>query len=545
AVPIATASIAGVTAPVIGATPVSTIKDTSEYTATIAWSPEDATFVGNTAYTATITITPKVGYTLTGVAEDFFKVAGATTTNEANDGVVTAVFAVNNPIADATLKSTIGKVSIGGTVNETITDIPYGTTLAQLKAAITVSSASVTYEVYGEDGTTVATTLATGYKVIVTAQDGITTVTYTLTVKEAVIPTPDPTPTPPSGGGGGGSTTPTSPIDSKVTATDGKLALPVGRTGQVSLGDAITISIPAGATNKAMKLTIEEVLNTKVLLTNKEILASSVFELSKDFSENFSKPVTLTFTFDPTILQSNQIVSVFYYDEAKKSWVKVEGGKINGNHITVDVNHFTKYAVLVVDQSTGLPVTEKPTGNTTEVNFSDIAGHWAEVSIKKAISSGIVTGYTDGTFKPNATVTRAEFAVMLMNTLKPQEAGATLTFTDSAKIGSWAQKAVAQALQLGIIKGNADVTFRPDAAVTRAEMAVMLAHALGHSIEVKSAIGFADDNDIPAWAKGSVAFVKQSGIVQGKNNNKFVPQDHATRAEAVKVLLNMLAQESK
>ncbi|WP_068646726.1 glycosyl hydrolase 53 family protein [Paenibacillus antarcticus] len=356
--------------------------------------------------------------------------------------------------------------------------------------------------------------------------------------------TPDPTPTP--SGGGGGSTTPTSPtspIDSKVTATDGKLTLPAGRTGQVSLRDAITITIPAGATNKAMKLTIEELLNTQVLLTNKEILASSVFELSKDFSENFSKPVTLTFTFDPTKLQSNYIASVFYYDEVKKSWVKVEGGKIKGNHITVDVNHFTKYAVLVVDQSTGLPVTEKP----TEVNFSDIAGHWAEVSIKKAISSGIVRGYTDGTFKSNTTVTRAEFAVMLMNTLKPQEAGETLTFTDSAKIGSWAQKAVAQAVQLGIIKGNEDGTFRPDAAVTRAEMAVMLAHALGHSIEANATIGFADDNDIPAWAKGSVAIVKQSGIVQGKNNNnnKFLPQEHATRAEAVTVMLNLLAQESK
>ncbi|WP_211269743.1 hypothetical protein, partial [Paenibacillus macquariensis] len=85
-VPIATACIAGVTAPVIGATPVSSIKDTSEYTAVIEWSPEDATFVGNTAYTATITITPKAGYTLTGVAEDFFTVDGATTANEANDG---------------------------------------------------------------------------------------------------------------------------------------------------------------------------------------------------------------------------------------------------------------------------------------------------------------------------------------------------------------------------------------------------------------------------------------------------------------------------
>ena len=134
---------------------------------------------------------------------------------------------------------------------------------------------------------------------------------------------------------------------------------------------------------------------------------------------------------------------------------------------------------------------------------------------------------------------------MLMNALKPQGEGAELTFTDTAKIGAWAQKAVAQAVQAGIIKGYADGTFRPDAEITRAEMAVMIANALGQSIEANAATGFADDKDIPAWAKGSVAFVKQAGIVQGKGDNKFAPQDHATRAEAVTVLLNMLAQKSK
>lgn len=92
---ITTAAITEVTAPVIGATPVSTIADTTEYMATIAWSPTvaaDATFAASTVYTATITITPKPGYTLTGVPANFFTVTGATATNAAGSGVVTAVF---------------------------------------------------------------------------------------------------------------------------------------------------------------------------------------------------------------------------------------------------------------------------------------------------------------------------------------------------------------------------------------------------------------------------------------------------------------------
>ena len=66
---------------------------------------------------------------------------------------------------------------------------------------------------------------------------------------------------------------------------------------------------------------------------------------------------------------------------------------------------------------------------------------------------------------------------------------------------------------------ESDGTFRPDADITRAEMAARLAITKGQSIEVNATTDFADDKDIPAWAKNSVAFVKQAGIVQGKGNN--------------------------
>ncbi|MFD0670833.1 S-layer homology domain-containing protein, partial [Cohnella sp. GCM10027633] len=336
------------------------------------------------------------------------------------------------------------------------------------------------------------------------------------------------------GGGSGGGGTPTPPDDSKVISENGDLLLPAGKTGEVSLEDAITIAIPANATDKELKLTIEKLTGTQGLLKDEDVLASPIFEILKSFSENFSKPVTLTFKFDPTKLSGDQRAAVFYYDEALKKWVEV-GGVVSGNEITAEVNHFTKFAVLVVGQAA------KPT-----IDFSDISEHWAKASIEQAVSNGIVTGYEDGTFKPDKTVTRAEFAVMLMNAIKPQGAGAALTFKDAAKIGSWAQKAVAQAVQAGIINGYEDGTFRPVGEITRAEMAAMIAGALGKSSEANAtATDFADDKDIPAWAKAAVAYVKQASIVQGKGDNRFAPGDHATRAEAVTVLLNMLAQKSE
>jgi len=91
------AAIAGVTAPVLGATPVTAITPTAQYTGTVAWADADGTaldgaFAASTAYTATITLSPTANYTLTGVAADFFTVAGATATNPADSGTVTAVF---------------------------------------------------------------------------------------------------------------------------------------------------------------------------------------------------------------------------------------------------------------------------------------------------------------------------------------------------------------------------------------------------------------------------------------------------------------------
>ena len=115
AIKIATAAIAGVTAPVTGATPTSTITDATEYTATITWNGSPVTFAASTTYTATITITPKAGYTLTGVAANFFTLAGATATNAINTGVVSAVFPATAaaPITITAIGSISGTPQVG------------------------------------------------------------------------------------------------------------------------------------------------------------------------------------------------------------------------------------------------------------------------------------------------------------------------------------------------------------------------------------------------------------------------------------------------
>jgi|GEM_PF-1232087 len=347
-----------------------------------------------------------------------------------------------------------------------------------------------------------------------------------------------------SGTSGSGSYVPTPPAsDPKTSSTDGRLTLPPGKAGDVSQGDAIKIVIPAGATSRELVVTIDKVSESDVrtLISSKDALLSPVFEMKNNFADadQFDKPVTLTVKFDPSSLKDNEKPVVFYYEEAKKEWVKV-GGAVSGDSITAEVDHFAKYAVFAVADAP-LPITEEP----TEMTFSDMTGHWAEDRIKQAVSAGIVGGYLDHTFKPGRAVTRAEFAVMLMHALKPQGNGVALTFTDQAMIGSWAQRSIAQAVEAGIISGYEDGSFRPNADITRAEMATMVAKALGLKGETAQTSGFADDQDIPNWARGAVATIKSLGLIEGKGANRFAPADETTRAEAVTVILNMLAQKNK
>jgi len=111
----------------------------------------------------------------------------------------------------------------------------------------------------------------------------------------------------------------------------------------------------------------------------------------------------------------------------------------------------------------------------------DIGGHWAESWIEELFDSGMTGGYPDGTYRPLNQVTRAEMAIFLLkarhgNTYTPPEASGG-AFSDVA--GHWAEAWIDQLAAEGITSGYPDGTFKPDRTVTRAEMAVFLVNAFG------------------------------------------------------------------
>ncbi len=127
-------SILGVTAPATGAAPVKSI-ETGEFTGGISWTSEPALFLHETTYTAIITLLPKAGYTFDGVLANQFNVSGATATNPANSGVITAVFLATPPLVKISLTTISG-----------ITAPVTGTTPASLVAATSEYTATILWD---------------------------------------------------------------------------------------------------------------------------------------------------------------------------------------------------------------------------------------------------------------------------------------------------------------------------------------------------------------------------------------------------------------
>jgi hypothetical protein len=177
---------------------------------------------------------------------------------------------------------------------------------------------------------------------------------------------------------------------------------------------------------------------------------------------------------------------------------------------------------------------------SVHIRLTDIAGHWAEQAIEKAVSLGFVEGYADDTFRPERKVTRGEFVSLLSRALQLElPIDAERPYADDSQFPLWAKPHIYAAADQGLIFAYEDHTFRADRPITRVEMTAIMARAF----EGKSAtaeLEYKDADQIPAWGYEAVAKATASGLVQGKPGRRFAPNEQTTRAEAVALILNVL-----
>lgn len=181
--------------------------------------------------------------------------------------------------------------------------------------------------------------------------------------------------------------------------------------------------------------------------------------------------------------------------------------------------------------------------------YSDMSlSPWAADAIVYLADKKIVNGYTDGTFKPTAPITRAEFTKIVVEAFYGISAYEFENqFTDVAD-DAWYAPYVNKAYEEGIISGTGNGEFCPNDTITRQDMAVILYNAsVKHNLiaEDTDYKAFADDSTISEYAKSAVYTLKDSGIISGVGEATFSPLTNADRASACQMLYTLMIKTTK
>lgn len=170
--------------------------------------------------------------------------------------------------------------------------------------------------------------------------------------------------------------------------------------------------------------------------------------------------------------------------------------------------------------------------------FSDIQGHFAEEYINELIKYNAINGYEDGTFRPNGSVTRAEFVAMAVRTFSVSPSSTGAAFSDVAP-QEWYYSAITAMASNNIITGY-NGRFSPNSYITRQEAAVILSRLMTFRKydAGQVALDYSDTAAIDNWARDAVGKLTASGVMQG-DNNKFRPLDSITRGETAAVIARL------
>ena len=182
--------------------------------------------------------------------------------------------------------------------------------------------------------------------------------------------------------------------------------------------------------------------------------------------------------------------------------------------------------------------------SNTDTGFSDVdAGSWYADAVAYVRDNGLMSGTSDTTFEPDSTMTRAMLVTTLYRAAgSPPLENEDLGYPFADVPGdTWYADGVYWARQNGVVNGFTEEEFGPDAPVSREQIAAILWRYAG-SPAAQAGTDFADEDAISAYAVQAVDWARANGVVNGSEGNQFLPQDHATRAEVATILRNYMTR---
>lgn len=334
------------------------------------------------------------------------------------------------------------------------------------------------------------------------------------------------------GGGGGGAAPP------KATLPGGGGAAPpkeeesllgtevVTATGEqqtvMLLDGRVALAIPAGALPKETKVTVKLAADMPEKPPAGALAVSPVISIESATAP--AKPIAVAFAFDPVKLGGlDPRACLVFRERGDGSWMPV-GGKFDrgANAVKVVLDHFSNYAVFGLCKE-----------------FTDTAGHWAAKEIGVLAARNVISGYLDGSFKPEKPLTRAELAALLTRFLGLKAIAPGNAFSDVPP-DAWYAGAVATVREEGLMFG-AGGKFRPNATLTREELAAVAVRVAGISTRDLTPT-FADAQMIAPWARQVVATAAAAGLMSGVGENRFAPKALVTRAQVAAILYRLAEQ---
>jgi len=256
-------------------------------------------------------------------------------------------------------------------------------------------------------------------------------------------------------------------------------------------------------------------------------LASAVYNFGPD-GTSFKEPATLTLRVAWPPLAKPENLALAWYDKAGGKWIAlpavVDAGK---GLILARISHFSDFAVLVKDERKSF----------NDVNSTTTG--WARDAVEILAGAGVIAGVDGKHYEPERAVTRAELTRIMVKALDLPAVDGGATFKDVPD-NRWYSGCVAEAVRAGLVKGYEDGTFGPDRIITREELAAILARALELEEPSGAEITFTDAGEVSAWAKDSVAAAASAGLIKGYPDGAFKPQGAVTRAEIAAMVYRAL-----
>lgn len=299
----------------------------------------------------------------------------------------------------------------------------------------------------------------------------------------------------------------------------------------ISLDQKSISSILKQSKGKEVSLTVSSVDNkllpetTKVIISNRPIFDFNIVSGNKNIKDFDGGSITLSIPYTLMDKESADKLVIYYVKEdGTIQTIRKCEYSFKDKTIKFVANHFSQYAVGYEQ-------------------FTDINNHWAEEAINYAYAKRLFNGTTEDEFSPNKSMTRGMFVTVLGRLSDAATINASTGFKDVYQEDYYAPY-VRWAVDNKLVSGKGNNIFAPNQAITREEMAVILANymkMLGKEVSIQS-IGFIDEKEISTWARESIKIVHSIGLIQGKGDNRFDPKGTSTRAEIAIIIQRLLSE---